>query len=215
LIADSPDETDYTKCIVVNLPTGAVRTALNLMDNPENLKKQLAIRGVLRTYFGIAGMRDIPATSTNWILDGDGPEPPQPPDGDGDGSKESPYSVEQGRFFQNGDTAWVIGYIVGSVKDGVSSISSADDVFIGVSSGFNLRTNILIADSPDETDYTKCIVVNLPTGAVRTALNLMDNPGNLKKQLAIRGVLRTYFGIAGMRDIPATSTNWILDGGGQ
>ncbi|MEQ3173764.1 DUF6359 domain-containing protein [Bacteroides faecis] len=59
LIADSKGETDYTKCVAVNLPTGDLRTAVNLQDNPENVGKKLTIKGKFRTYFGIGGLRDV------------------------------------------------------------------------------------------------------------------------------------------------------------
>lgn len=43
----------------VNLPTGDLRTAVNLQDNPENVGKKLTIKGKFRTYLGIGGLRDV------------------------------------------------------------------------------------------------------------------------------------------------------------
>jgi hypothetical protein len=136
--------------------------------------------------------------------------------GGGDGTKENPYSVAQAIAGQDQTpriVGWVEGYIVGQVKDGVTTVTSANDVFIGVSSGFNSLTNVLIADSPDETDYTKCIAVNLPSGrALRTEVNLVGNPENFRKKLAVNGTLRNYFGLAGLRDSDGTSDDFVLDG---
>ena len=62
-----------------------------------------------------------------------------------------------------------------------------------------MASNILIADSPDETDVTKCMPVQLPTGAVRTAVNLKDNPGNYKKEIILVGNIEKYFGATGIK----------------
>ncbi|MDR0969096.1 MAG: DUF5017 domain-containing protein [Lentimicrobiaceae bacterium] len=135
--------------------------------------------------------------------DDPGPEP-----GDGDGSAENPYNVAQAMQNQNSQTAWVKGYIVGGVKndDNISVIASSDDVVFG---NTNIRaTSVLIADSKDETDYTNCVVVNLPSGPIRAAVNLRDNPDNLSKELKINGTLRTYFDISGVRDL----TDYELEG---
>ena len=216
LIADSPDETDWRNVLIaeLGLPTNGFpqgfRDAVNLVANPGNLGKELAVIGNFARYFAQPAVRSI----TDYKFEGGGTTPPG---GTGTGTKEDPYNVERGRATQNSSTAWVKGYIVGSVRNGVSTISSANDVFIGVTSGFNSATNVLIADNPNETDYTKCIAVNLPTGSggIRAAVNLMDNPENIGKTLAVRGVLRTYFGIAGLRDIVTSSTtDWVLDGEG-
>jgi hypothetical protein len=48
----------------------------------------------------------------------------------------------------------------------------------------------------------------------RTKVNLLDNPDNLGKQLKATGTLRTYFGVAGLRDCPGTAADFVLGGGG-
>lgn len=141
---------------------------------------------------------------------------PPPPVG-GDGSRENPFTVEQAIAQQNA-TPYVVGYvkgfIVGSVRTGVTSISSAADIHF--SAPFTSATNVLLADTPDETDYMKCVVVNLPSGKpLRTQVNLVDNPQNLGRWLNVTGTMRTYFGVAGLRDCPGEVTDFELqDGGG-
>ena len=131
--------------------------------------------------------------------------------GETGGTQDSPYDIATARANQDNSVKWIQGYIVGCVKSGVSTIASANDVWIGVTSGWDLNTNVLLADNPNETDYTKCVVVNLPAGsALRTQVNLMDNPSNFQKQLSVTGTLRTYFGIAGLRDAPGTATDFTL-----
>ena len=93
--------------------------------------------------------------------------------------------------------AAITGYIVGYV-DG-SSVGDA-----GVSCVFDsegaVATNILIADDPYETDYTKCLAVQLPYGDVRTALNLKDNSGNYQVKVVIKASLEKYLSTAGLKD---------------
>jgi len=135
--------------------------------------------------------------------------PPTP--GGGDGTQASPYDIASARATQNSSEAWIKGYIVGAVKSGVSTVSSANDVLIGVTSGWDLATNVLLADLADETDYTKCVIVNLPSGKdLRTQVNLLDNPGNFQKQLTVKGILRTYFGKPGLRDCPGNAGDFVL-----
>ena len=71
-----------------------------------------------------------------------------------------------------------MGYIVAGIKNDtkITTISSAEDVLFGGTGQDVKNTVVLIADSKGETDYTKCVAVNLPTGDLRTAVNLQDNP---------------------------------------
>ena len=97
--------------------------------------------------------------------------------------------------------AVVKGYIVGSIDD--KSISDAN-----FSSAAVLKTNLLLADNADETDIAKCLAIQLPAGAVRDALNLVDNPGNYKKFVTLTGSLEKYFGVAGLKSV----TKYTIDG---
>ncbi len=63
-----------------------------------------------------------------------------------------------------------------------------------------LATNIIIAETADETDQAKCICVQLPAGPVRTALNLKDHADNLHKELLIHGTLTSYNTMAGLKE---------------
>ena len=92
--------------------------------------------------------------------------------------------------------AIVTGYIVGAVNNAPETGSQ-----FGVEA--TIATNILISDNPDTNDYTECLIVQLPSGAIRTALNLVDNPGNYKKQVKITGSVEKYFKVAGMKSVTA------------
>ena len=94
--------------------------------------------------------------------------------------------------------AVITGYIVG-YADSNKGYTLNENVAI-FSSETTVYTNILIADNADETDYTKCMTVELPSGSdARTALNLADNKSNYKKQVVITGTLTAYYGKAGLK----------------
>ena len=145
---------------------------------------------------------------------GVGPTPPPGPGtGEGSGTFEDPYNVAAGIGQQNAEPiAWVHGYIVGAVKSGLSSVSGNND--INWSAPFDLATNVVIADDVNCREISQCIIVNLPAGKpLRTQVNLMDNPDNLGKHLAVLGKLRKYFGQAGLRDSGGTEADFVLEGG--
>ena len=148
------------------------------------------------------------------IQEGSGPTPPPGPDpGSGSGTADDPYNVAAGIELQSQEpVAWVHGYIVGAVKNGLSTVTGNAD--INWSAPFDLATNVLIADDPSCQEVDLCIIVNLPAGKpLRAQVNLMDNPGNLGKTLAVNGKLRKYFGKAGLRDSGGTESDFVLEGG--
>ncbi len=153
-------------------------------------------------------LRDI-----NDLSDFGGAGPPPPPPGGGTGTKDDPYDVPKARNLQGQSiSGWVKGFIIGSVKSGVTSVTSAAD--FDFAAPFSSATNVVLAASKDETDYNNCIIVNLPSGSpLRAAVNLLDNPDNLKKELNVLGTLRTYFGMAGLRDCPGQDGDFELEGG--
>ena len=80
-------------------------------------------------------------------------KPDVPADG---GTKEDPYTVDQVLTLGNpGTTAWVKGYIVGSAADDTA------DSFTTATGASASDTNIFIAATADETDYNKCLPVEL------------------------------------------------------
>lgn len=209
LLAASPDETNVANCIPVQLTSGSdVRTALNLKDHADNLGKQVSIKGDLAAYFGASGLKTT--TIYAWGDKGDDsgttPDDPTPPAGSGDGTSDKPFEVSQVIGGATGTGVWMTGYIVGAVND--KSISDA--AFTGP---FALKTNLLIAASATETDVTKCVPVQLPAGAVRDALNLVDHADNLGKQITIKGNLEKYFGVNGLKS--ASEYVWGAQGGGD
>lgn len=135
------------------------------------------------------------------------------------GQKNDPYTVAEAMEVQNeGLTGWVTAYIVGSVKAGVNTVSSNNDVIFGKDA--EMDNNILIAASDNETDWSKCIAVELPQGsAFRASVNLVDNPGVLGKAILVNGSLSTFLGMPGIKDNGGTASDVEVDGvtigGGQ
>lgn len=141
------------------------------------------------------------------------PPGPTPGQGEGSGTFEDPYNVAAGIGLQSEKPiAWVRGYIVGAVRNGLSTVTSNDDVIW--SAPFDSYTNVVIADDATCHEISQCIIVNLPSGKpLRAQVNLYDNPGNHGKTLAVLGKLRTYFGQAGLRDSEGTEADFVLEGG--
>lgn len=129
--------------------------------------------------------------------------------GEGDGTEQKPYNVAYVRSADNpGKSAWVKGYIVGTVKDGSQTYN---DAVFGTDNASN--TNFLLADDPACTDATKCIPVQLPAG-VRDALSLQKNPSILGKLVLLNGTLEKYFGQPGLKNVGKYSFD-ISGGGGD
>ena len=141
------------------------------------------------------------------------PTPPTPGQGEGSGTFEDPYNVAAGIGLQSEKpTAWVHGYIVGAVRNGLSTVTSNDDVIW--TTPVDSYTNVVIADDATCHEISQCIIVNLPSGKpLRAQVNLYDNPGNLGKHLSVLGKLRMYFGQAGLRDSEGTENDFVLEGG--
>ena len=115
------------------------------------------------------------------------------------------YTVAQALAAYTGvaKPAVVKGYIVGTINGQVYTEGCS---FSGTAES---KTNLLLADNADETDYNNCIPVQLPSGAVRDALNLVDNPGNYKKFVTLTGSLEKYFGVAGLKSVSKYSIDGV------
>lgn len=127
----------------------------------------------------------------------EGGEEPGIPSGSGDGTEAKPYTVAQIQAGATGTDVWTTGYIVGWV-DGMNYAEGAK-----FTTPATVATNILIADTNDAKDAAKCIPVQLPTGDVRSKLNLQDNPSLLGKQVTLKATIESYFGQNGLKNTSA------------
>ena len=131
------------------------------------------------------------------VAHGTAAEPEKPED-----AQEYTVAEAMAAFTGTAKPAIVKGYIVGTVN---GQVYTEGCVFSGTAES---NTNLLIADNADETDYNNCMPVQLPSGAVRSALNLVDNPGNYKKQVTLTGSLEKYFGVTGLKAV----SKYVIDG---
>ena len=121
-----------------------------------------------------------------------GVEEPDPEPSEADGTEAHPYSAadvitlnstQKGPFY-------VKAYIIGAANGAMDKIQT---------SGFSGDTNIVIADKQGETEVSKLVPVQLPSGAIRTAWGLKTNPDKLGKQVVIQANLENYFSVPGLK----------------
>ena len=141
--------------------------------------------------FTFSSCEDVPAPYTQPTQ----PGAPTTPEVKTEGTEASPYTVTDAKAVKTGADKYVKGFIVGYVPD--KALNEA--IFGDATSAEKAPTNILIAAKADEKDVNNCMPVQLPFGDIRSALNLKDNPGNLKKELLICGSIENYFGAIGLK----------------
>ena len=104
----------------------------------------------------------------------------------GSGTKEDPYTCADviTLAYNEGTTwtetyYWVTGFVLGGVK-------RYNDEYDGISMTDNL--SLVLADDPNETDESKYVTVQIGANA-RSALNVVDNPELVGKQIKVNGWL--------------------------
>lgn len=97
----------------------------------------------------------------------------------GKGTSDNPYTVSGAILNAGQSDKWITGYIVGYMGNGVKPSYEVDDRTV--------KTNIMIADELNSSYLSQVLVVQLPTGVLRNALNLKDNPNNLGKKIKLYG----------------------------
>lgn len=122
----------------------------------------------------------------------------------GTGTQDDPYTVAEIIAMNPSSTTdavatdvWVEGYIVGSIPTtGTVSIRYTE---FGVANA--AQTNLVMAALANCTDYNDCIAVQLSAGAIRSALNLSDNPNNYGADVLICGSVMKYCGAPGLKSL--------------
>ena len=131
---------------------------------------------------------------------------------DGDGTLETPYSVADVIYMHlnsqdPADKVWVKGTIIGCVNGSFKA-----EKFANTQGDENLiASNIVLAPSTSSAagprkapafDASKCIPVELKNNTVfREILNLVDNFGNLGKEVLINGNVTAYFSAPGVKNL--------------
>ena len=87
---------------------------------------------------------------------------------------------------------WVYGYIVGG--DLTANGKSVK------TSGITKATHLALASRSSVTDKASCVAVELPSGKVRDALNLVSHPELIGTRVYVKGdIVEAYFGTTGVK----------------
>lgn len=115
--------------------------------------------------------------------------------GDGDSGQEGPsdaYSVAALSGHIGEKAVWVYGYIVGGDLTAAGKSVKTSDI--------TKNTHLALADRASVTAKASCCAVELPSGPVRDALNLVDHPGLIGTRVWVKGnVTERYFGTIGLK----------------
>lgn len=121
------------------------------------------------------------------------PEPEPEPELPGNGSYARPYTVTEASTAQDTETfeqnIWVQGYIVGTFPN--PFIGSYGTPTFGVENASD--QTLILADSPDCTDFDKCMKLCYISGNVKADLNLKSNPAMLGEYVAVCGIMSSYY----------------------
>ena len=112
--------------------------------------------------------------------------------------RDAAYSVGEVAAHAGESGVWVYGYIVGG------DLTSSKCSF---APPFTSRTNLVLAAKSSVSDRSACISVQLAKGDIRDALNLVDHPENLGRQLYLKGdIVPAYYGLPGLQAL--TDFDW-------
>lgn len=130
------------------------------------------------------------------------------------GTKENPWTVADAiSEISEGATpqGWTAGYIVGTVAQSVTEVTSNTDIEWGADA--TLASTVVIAPTADCTEISQCIIVPLPVGStMRNLVALRDHPENLGKLLTVYGTLDHVFGSYGITGNTGTGGEFMLEG---
>ena len=137
------------------------------------------------------GMSVVVDTSKTWLTDDysgdDGPAPGS--------DRDHALSVVQASASAGLTGVWVKGYIVGGDLTSAGSSMNTGPVF-------TKDTHIAIGARSSVLEKSSCISVELKKGPIREALNLVDNPDLLGRNVFLKGdVVEAYYGIPGLKNV--------------
>lgn len=138
----------------------------------------------------------------------------------GTGDWDNPFSVWQvlagvkmGEY-ENGaarETVWVTGYIVGYINTFDGDYAKLREKSAVFSAEGAPNSNLLLAMTPDETDWERCIPVQLAYGTSGRDLSLANHPEYLHREVTLRGTTgANYLSVYGLRN--CDNYNWGPEG---
>jgi len=113
--------------------------------------------------------------------------------GTDNGNPGNAMSIYEARSAGEAKGVWVYGYVAGCA-------TSTSKVEFG--EPFTKNTNIVLGERAATTDREYCLSVELKSGAIRDALNLVDHPENKGRKIMLKGdIVASYFGLPGLKNI--------------
>ena len=110
------------------------------------------------------------------------------------GRKGNPYTIAEIQAIEETayptDKVWVVGYIAGCAANG--GVISKDDP---------VNSNVLLTSTATFDDTDVLLPVAIPNNASRTAINIVDNPTNVGKEVKVYGKVQKYFGVTGVKEV--------------
>lgn len=190
---------EYTGTLTINgsyynvAVEGASKATGSIQYPQDAIKNSLTTGSVIKVTgytIGVSGSQYVNTMAVKVEVVEEGEEPETP-------TETKAYTVTEAlAAYADGQQipAIVTGYIVGAMN------STGYEPEFGTTT---VATNLLLSDNADEDNIASCIIVQLPSGNIRSALNLVDNPGNYKKQVKITGSIEKYFQSAGLKSVTA------------
>ncbi|MCM1348061.1 MAG: DUF6359 domain-containing protein [Firmicutes bacterium] len=147
--------------------------------------------GILSTYkSGSNTVWQLLMRSTDDLLNFGNPTLPK-------GTETNPYSVDEAIDMVKNDkavSAWFTGYIVGSLKAGVTTVESADDIIWGADAEVN--NTLIIGQNAESNSLDQVMLIRLPQDSpLRQYGNLRDVPENYLKQIWVLATPGTDLGM--------------------
>jgi len=137
---------------------------------------------------GAAGVSVVVDTTRNWLSDSfviGG-------DNDAQHGPEDAYSVADAAKHVGEEGVWVYGYIVGGDLTAAGKNVKTSDI--------TKATHLALAARSSITVKASCVAVELPSGSVREALNLVSHPQLIGTRVYVKGnLVSSYFGTTGLK----------------
>lgn len=224
---------------IADLPTGGDKLyvyrgmGLNGNDIAEGdiaVGDEVVVMGKIKNYAGDEGEILEVTNSKIYSLNGEtgGGDQEEPisysPQGDGE-SLATAYNVDAVRSKSDDTTeegVWVKALILGFIDGSSLTVNTAQCGAYKTDGSAATASNLLLIDEAHNIYTTKpdiayMLPVQLPSGDVRTALNLADNSDLVGKTVYLYGNVQKYMGVPGLKSVTKYSFDGttILPGGGE
>lgn len=173
------------------------------------LTRNLAAQEVLTLHISAPGSGAVDAggltiavdTTKTWkdesftIGGGDDAQSGNPGGSDPGAEISKALSVSQARSSAGESDVWVYGYIVGGDLTATGSKMNTGPTF-------TKNTHLALATRSSITEKSACLSVELKSGPLRDALNLVDHPDLVGTRIYLKGdIVEAYFGIPGIKNV--------------